>query len=350
MATVREIYREALLLIGDHDIVDENEVVSNRFALDISYENAVQYCMSLGWWRFAFATTTPTLVSTTLPGYTRQFAKPADWLRTHSVVLLNGTRAYPVDWYEEGSNIAVKFTSGIYLKYVQNDIAPGSWPEVFAKLVAAYLAFEVCERITQSRSTKGDIYKIFQERLELARLSESNAPPLRLAEHTIERATRSLLEEGLWKFAMKTTSLASAGGTPSVGYSYRFTRPADWLRTARVFRQSGTQELDIDFRDEAGFLHADYAPIVIRYLSTDAINPSTAGWTELFTAAWMALLRVREAELMADEREIQTRLLTYRAALKEAMLKDAMNERPKVHKYSAFAAARRTGYSGEQAT
>jgi len=499
MATVASIYREALRLIGDHDIVDENEATPNRYVLDSAYTNAVQYCMSLGWWRFAFATTTPTLNVTSLPGYTRQFAKPADWLRTHSVCITWGTSSFPVDAYEEGANIGVKYTAGIIFKYVQNDIAVTSWPEIFAKMVAAYLAFEVCERITQSRASKADVYKIFQERLDAALRSESNAPPLRLAENAVEfatrhvleqgfwrfsvvtvdlshnagltassgftyraakpadwmrtyqvslkdgskfypidnrdtggnlhadytaftlqyvssnylspatwpegfrqavdaylmveslrlagdvknaeqakiqydrvldaalakdrlprplvleegairRATQGLLEEGLWKFSLKTDDLAGAGGTASLGYAYRFTKPADWLRTVRVFRQSGSQEIDIDFRDEGGFLHADYDPIVLRYVSTDAVSPVTGDWTQLFTDAWFALLRLREAEQNeVGANEIQARMTFYRAALKEAMIKDGLNERPKVNKFSTFAAARRNGYSGQQA-
>jgi hypothetical protein len=350
MATVAGIYREALRLIGDHDIVDENEATPNRFVLDSAYANAAQYCMSLGWWRFAFATVTPSLTSTSLPGYTRQFAKPNDWLRTHSVQLVSGTQTYLTDWYEEGANIAVKYTAAIVLKYIQSDIASTSWPEVFAKVVAAYLAFETCERLTQSRSTKADIYKVFIERLDLCRTSESVPPPIRLAEHTIERQTKAILEEGMWKFGMKTVELSSAGGPPSIGYAYRFTKPADWLRSVHVFRQTGMCEIPLDFRDEGGFLHADHDPIVLRYLSTDAVSPVTGDWTELFTNAWNALLRLKDAEQNgANENEVQARLLSYRTALSEARIKDGLNERPKVHKPSAFTAARRGAWSGEQA-
>lgn len=350
MATVASIYREALRLIGDHDIVDETEATPNRYVLDSAYTNAVQYCMSLGWWRFAFATTTPSLTSSSMPGYTHQFAKPADWLRTHSVSLLSGTQTYPTDWYEEGANIAVKYSAAIILKYIQNDIAAASWPEVFAKVVAAYLAFETCERITQSRATKGDVYKVFMERLDLCRASESVPPPLRLAEHTIERQTKALLEEGLWKFGAKTSELDSTAGTPSISYGYRFTKPADWLRTIHVFRQSGNNDVEIDFRDEGGYLHAEYDPIVLRYLSTAAVSPVTGDWTELFTNAWHALLRLKDAEQNgASENEVQARLMTYRTALAEARIKDGLNERPKVNKYSVFAAARRNGWNGEQA-
>lgn len=486
--TVLSVYREALRLIGEHDIASTSEDVEARYVLDAAYDGAVAYCLSLGWWRFALVTATQAATTSTVPGYSRQFTKPADWIRTHSVCVTTGTRSIPVDWMESGSTILCKYASVTH-RYIQDDVALADWPEVFAKLVAAYLALDVVERLTQTRTTKADIGEIFQQRLADARVSESVPPPRLLAEHAVEyatrhvleqgfwrfsvntvdlahnagltassgfsyraakpadwmrtylvavkrdtdfypvdyrdtggnlhtdyaafalqyvstdaidpstwpeafrqavdayleveaaranggsksseeaklgydkvlaaalskeglprplmlaegdirRATRTQLEQGLWKFATVTASLSDAGGTPSVGYSYRFTKPADWVRTVRVYSRSSGSDQDIDFRDEGGYLHANYDPVYVRYISSDAIDPDN--WTELFTASWFALLRYEEARSNGmPAGEVQARYVSWRKHLGEALLKDGLNERPKVNRTGIFNAARR---------
>jgi hypothetical protein len=150
-----------------------------------------------------------------------------------------------------------------------------------------------------------------------------------------------LLEQGTWRFAIKTTELEDGLGTPSEGYAYSFVRPADWLRTVQLYDDSSGRQLDVDYREEGGYFHAGYSPVVLRYLSTD-LGYDPTKWSELFQAALLARLQLRRA---VENPATQTGILQVLRAnaertLKEAKAKDAQRDRPLVDTYSRFVQGR----------
>src|SRR5688500_18698404 len=63
-------------------------------------------------------------------------------------------------------------------------------------------------------------------------------------------AINFVLRQAPWKFALKTSSIVgSTSGTIS-GYTHAFTKPADWLRTHAIFRQSGSRECPVDAKED----------------------------------------------------------------------------------------------------
>lgn len=353
MATQLEIYNESLRLMGEHSIASTSVDEEPRYVLDDAYSRSITYCLQLGWWRFAFFTTSVSPAVGSQPGYTYTFTKPTDLLRTHSVGIVSGTQFYPIDWYDTSSTqLSCKQNSGVVVRYVKGSSTqtnPANWPEPFAKLVAAYLAFETCERITQSSAKKADIGKILSDRLTAARELESQPPPMLLPEHAIEQATRQMLELGAWKWAIVTASLSGNGQTPSPPYSYRFDKPDVWMRTIRVFRLESSRECDIDYRDETNDIHANYNPIYVRYITTAAIIPSSSWWPESFRRAWEALLSYTSMQHTgAGEQQIAAAMAHWEKLLREALIKDALNERPKVYRTSSFNKSRGAYINREQ--
>src|SRR5437879_3641683 len=111
MTTKLIVYQEALRLLGEHDIAATSDDVEARYVLDGAWDRVILYCLAQGWWRFAFFTaSTAAGASSAVPGYTNSFSKPASWLRTHSVGVINATtRFVPVDAIEQGSSIFVTY-------------------------------------------------------------------------------------------------------------------------------------------------------------------------------------------------------------------------------------------------
>lgn len=287
MATQLQIYSESLRLIGASDIANTSVDEESRYVLDSAYSRAILYCLSLGWWKFAFFESAITLGGTgVIGGYTFSFTKPTNWLRTHSVGYAANGRFLQVDSLESGSSIFVNYAQANFIRYTKQsstETDPANWPEVFARVVAAYLAFDVCERLTQSSVKKGDCYKTFQDRLQIALEKESHPDPLRLPEHAIERAARRLLEDGFWRFAMKTVTPSVTTG-PAAGFAYVFANPADNLRTYDVSVVGVSNRLFlIDRHEETDKISAQHASIRLRHVSTDRMGQSY--WPEAFVNA-----------------------------------------------------------------
>lgn len=318
------VYREALRLIGEHDIASTSVDEEPRYVLDAAYDNAVLYCLSLGWWRFAFITTAPSTSSDTgTPGYTYGFSLPSGWLRTHSVGVLNGTRVIPVDWMHVTSStkILVKHSS-VVLNYTKAETDETKWPDVFGKLVAAYLAFECCERISQSRATKGDLAKIMDDRLALARVSESLPPPLVLPQHAVEKTALALLEQGFWRFSM-VTGAPSSTTSPATGYAYAYTLPADYVRVYDVMVESSGKLRPVDWRIEGAKLSAKAASVRLQYVSNSYADPSK--WTQGFADAVMTALELESAAASgAPADKIEPMRVQLDKAIDAALAKDGL--------------------------
>jgi len=132
-----------------------------------------------------------------------------------------------------------------------------------------------------------------------------------------------------------------AGLTPSIGYSYTFIKPVDFGRTFHMFRRLGTTWYDIDFRDEGGRFHANYNPVVLRYVSTAGETSTT--WSDGFERALLAYLEFEEAKRIPDMSgaQLQARSMAWTEAFQNARMKDDMQERPRLNESGRLVAARR---------
>lgn len=121
-------------------------------------------------WSFALRRTTlPALSSAPAWGYAAAFQLPSDFLRLAQVndLLISPSetdyRTFDDSPYAiEGSVLLTSFPAPLKIRYVADVADPGAFDSLFVEALAAKLAYEACEGITQAnekKSTAADDYK-----------------------------------------------------------------------------------------------------------------------------------------------------------------------------------------------
>lgn len=185
MTTRLALYNEALSLIGERALSSLTENREPRRELDRAWDaGAVRYCLEKGLWQFAIRTVkleySPS-VETSF-GFRRGFGFPEDFVRLAAMA----TDEYfqnPLLQYRPEAGYWYADQDEIYVSYVSDDTAYGNdtslWPGSFAKWVAAYLAEEICPRLTTSGSRLKDIQKKAKSRLSDALSKDAMEGPTR---------------------------------------------------------------------------------------------------------------------------------------------------------------------------
>lgn len=193
MPTQLEVYNDALRKLGELRLATLTDDVEARYVLDGAWPAAVELSVCDGYWNFA--TKTVELVSDSaideIPGYASGFNKPADWLRTIKIYP-DANKVEELDYADEGGKIYANQGS-LILRYLSRDPAQNlsTWPVYFTQVVAARLALEVCDRITQSGSHFEKLYKLHKELLASARNKDAlDQPSVRFRPGSWVRAMR----------------------------------------------------------------------------------------------------------------------------------------------------------------
>lgn len=159
------IYNGALRRLGSRELSSLAEAREPRRVLDGIWgtdNNVVRYGLERGEWNFAIRTAEAIYSPSIEPdfGFIRAYDKPTDFVRLASLSAdpyfrIPLTNEHYVDeatyWFTD--------QDVIYVRYVSDDTDYGfnsaAWSEGFRKYLEAYLAWEGCERITNS-TTKRD--------------------------------------------------------------------------------------------------------------------------------------------------------------------------------------------------
>lgn len=294
------IFNDTLKILGDHRLVTETDEVEARYELDRSWTNAVAFVFQAAFWRFTLVTATLThngTLTPTVAGYTSVFAQPANYYRPHALFVLSSARECPLDVKQQGVLFYAN-TTPINIRYVSSALVatPASWPETVAKAVAAYMAFDIANRISQDPQATKDTFELWEQYFAAAQAVEA-VPPDPWLDHQLSgrllKVVRSMLEDGNWRFAVVTAELTANASTPSSGYLYSFDRPAAWIKTFSVYR-TGFDQDEIDFREENEDFHANYTPITVRYVSS-TLGTDGRNWPGKFEDALLAELALRQA-------------------------------------------------------
>lgn len=183
----------------------------------------------------------------------------------------------------------------------------------------------------------------------LADLTENVA-----SRHALDRvydgALAYMLEQGLWKFALKTADLTSLRQNASELRQYRYPLPTDYVRTAGI---SSTSRFDArsgfeDFEEQAGFLYSDSNTLWLQYVS----NANTHGldlskWPanyEQAVASWLAYLSA--LPISKDKGDRADLLRLHQLTLATARRLDAVDEAVKQKPAGRWPRARGYGYNG----
>lgn len=161
MASKLLVFNAALLLAGERKLASLTENREPRRLLDDVFDGgAVKTCLEAGYWNFATRSIKIESDPSVDPdfGYTRGFAKPADWCRT-SAVSANEYFRSPLkdDQFADEAGHWWADIDPLYVKIVSNLDAYGgnlgNWTETFARYFEAYLASRIAWKLTRSKDT-----------------------------------------------------------------------------------------------------------------------------------------------------------------------------------------------------
>jgi len=106
-------------------------------------------------------------------------------------------------------------------------------------------------------------------------------------------ALRFFLEQGRWKFALRSQQLdASVTIDPAFGFTYAFELGTDFVHLDMLSADERFTEPLVHYEFEGGVIYCDVTPLYIRFISDDAdYGADYAAWPETFTlwaGHWMA--------------------------------------------------------------
>jgi hypothetical protein len=126
-----------------------------------------------------------------------------------------------------------------------------------------------------------------------------------------DNGVRYCLEQGQWRFAIRTSMLTyDTAIEPSFGYPRAFAKPTDWAVTAAVCSDEFFAQPLLRYSDEAQFLYANEDEIYVKYVSDDSAFGGDLGkWPASFTEYVKAYFASKIIFKLATSEETRTRLL-----------------------------------------
>lgn len=180
-----KIYKGAIRVLGETTISSLSETRPIRYKLDEAWDDGfVDLALSSGLWNFALRTQAIEYTGAIDPdfGYQHAFLKPDDWIRT-ARISEDGYFTEPFQAYDDDPDYWFCDLDTLYVRYVSNDTDYGSdlsrWPAKFTRYAYYLLAGEVVEKVTQSRTKKGDIEALTEKKLQEALTVDGMNQPAR---------------------------------------------------------------------------------------------------------------------------------------------------------------------------
>lgn len=160
MAEKLDIYQAALVHLGLAPIAAIDDDVESVHVFDNAWDGVVGEAFDSGDWNFAKKSVQLSQSSTGMaaPGYTYVFDYPADYMRTVAVSFYAGFDEPFYDFVDEGGFLSANTTT-VYLRYISDtkQADPTTWPTMFWRYVAMALAYETCEKLTNSATKQKDL-------------------------------------------------------------------------------------------------------------------------------------------------------------------------------------------------
>lgn len=184
---------------------------------------------------------------------------------------------------------------------------------------------------------------------KLASLSE-NREPRRVLDDIWDGGVKYCLEQGQWKFALRTSKLIYAPEIePSFGYARAFEKPSDCVRVAKLCSDEFFNMPLLAYNEEAGFWFASLDEIYISYVSDHAsFGGDLTLWPESFVK-WVGLFLATEGgkRITQSTTDLEKLDKVQRRAKTDALSKDAIQGPTQFLPQGSWARARngsRNGY------
>ena len=163
MTSVVQICNLALQKLGASHIVSLTEDSKGARECNLAYEPVRDAELRAHTWNFAKARVVLAPDSTAPPfGFDYQFTLPSDFLRLHPV-------DEETDWTIEGNKLLTNDGDTLNLGYIKRVTDPNIFDSTFVEVLAARLAMELAEPITQSNTKKDFAVKEYKRALLEAR-------------------------------------------------------------------------------------------------------------------------------------------------------------------------------------
>lgn len=197
MTTRLSIYNDALLLLGERQIVALTDDIEARYLLDQVWDSGgVNKCLEMGQWFFAMRAIKCSYDPAISPpwGYRRAFNRPTDWILT-SAICSDEYMRVPLTRYVDEQNNIYADVDDIYWRYVSNDTSYGTnyakWPGSFEEFVCAYFAARICSKLTEDSGLIKQTYGIEKMRLRTAKNRAAMAEPTSFPAQGVWSSARS---------------------------------------------------------------------------------------------------------------------------------------------------------------
>lgn len=310
-ADLLQVYQGTLAAAAERFAVSESPWLS--YQLDGSFIRAAHFVLAQGPWRFALThATLSATMSSGVPSFTYNFDKPADLVRTYAVwdAVASG-RSMPIDVRESIEGYSAHIDE-IEVVYTTNTVlhTPRVWPEQFLRCVAAHLGINMGDiPVTRSREGGERQEVVWPEYLQRALALEAvpeNPWLERQLDGSFLRSVRYVLSQGMWRFAMRSVTLATSA-TPLPGFPSAFVLPSDHLKTHAIFKiRSDGREIPVDAREHGTVVSSKEASVTVRYL-TDAFIHVPANWPDTFLRCVAAHLGINTGDMPAVVRDSEGR-------------------------------------------
>lgn len=194
MAEKLDIYKQALLHLGQETITALTDDVESVHVFDAAWDGVVEDAFCSGDWNFAKASAqlSESSTGTAAAGYRYVFDYPDDYTRTIAVSPYEGFREPFYDYVDEGGYLSANADT-IWLRYISDtkQADPTTWPTMFWRYVAMSLAYETCDKLTNGVTKQADLEKRLDKALRKARSVDArNENNKRLATGSWMRARR----------------------------------------------------------------------------------------------------------------------------------------------------------------
>ena len=183
MTTKLLIFNGALRMCGERKLASLSENRQPRHLLDDEWaDDAVDYCLSAGQWKFAKRTVeiASSVGVTPAFGYTKAFAIPDDFIRTAALCSDPYLRV-PLLAYSQEQAYWFADVDPIYVSYISNDASYGGdmsrWPQEFVLFVQAYLAGKIVTALTQDKEQRKQSLGLERKYLLEAKSSDAMEGP-----------------------------------------------------------------------------------------------------------------------------------------------------------------------------
>lgn len=161
---------------------------------------------------------------------------------------------------------------------------------------------------------------------KLASLTE-NREPRRVLDEVYPSAIKACLEQGQWKFALRSSKLTySPSVVPTFGYRRAFEKPDDVVRTVKVCSDEFFREPLLEYVDEAGWWYSNLDDIYVTYVSNNILyGMDYSRWPESYVSYLCLYMAVKAAPRITQAKnDVQDLEKRMDKARKNALSKDAL--------------------------